>query len=221
LDGSDYLSIAGYFASDDGTDRADNSPDWMEQGNVAFVPMIFDGEVYRAQDPVELWTPYQGDWNVSPSGNIAVSRVSGIDDQYNAVQMGFQLSFVEKTVADDTYSFALKPAATICLNGGKTGISYNERFLATFHYVSEEDYAEFGYESPDAPGFRTLLDRGAGNIYVYDLLNGSKKRVTTMGPGQFAMFPHFRSDGWLYFLVRDSNSRKRYVVATDATILME
>ena len=27
-----------------------------------------------------------------------------------------------------------------------------------------------------------------------------------MNPGQYALYPHFRSDGWLYFLVRDINA---------------
>ena len=30
------------------------------------------------------------------------------------------------------------------------------------------------------------------------------------------MFPHFRSDGWFYFLVRDKNTNKEYAVASDA-----
>ena len=42
-----------------------------------------------------------------------------------------------------------------------------------------------------------------------------KKRVTKMAPNQFALFPHFRSDGWLYFLVVDKAARKYYVAASD------
>ena len=40
-------------------------------------------------------------------------------------------------------------------------------------------------------------------------------RITAMKPGQFALYPHFRSDGWLYFIVRDANGRKEYIVASD------
>ena len=29
-----------------------------------------------------------------------------------------------------------------------------------------------------------------------------------MKPGQYALFPHFRSDGWIYFLVRDKNNEQ-------------
>ena len=39
-------------------------------------------------------------------------------------------------------------------------------------------------------------------------------------PGEFALFPHFRSDGWIYFVVR-TIGQKEYFAATDATILRE
>jgi len=42
--------------------------------------------------------------------------------------------------------------------------------------------------------------------------------VTNVKAGQMAIFPHFRSDGWIYFLVRDLNSSKEYVVASDAAL---
>ena len=37
-----------------------------------------------------------------------------------------------------------------------------------------------------------------------------------MNPGQYALYPFFRSDGWIYFLVRDTSSHKEYAVASDA-----
>ena len=40
-----------------------------------------------------------------------------------------------------------------------------------------------------------------------------------MNPGQFALYPHFRSDGWMYFLVRDLNGAgKETLVATDVAL---
>ena len=45
---------------------------------------------------------------------------------------------------------------------------------------------------------------------------GFGRRITTMKAGQYALYPHFRSDGWIYCLVRDSNSHKEYAVASDA-----
>ena len=39
-----------------------------------------------------------------------------------------------------------------------------------------------------------------------------------MGPGQYALYPHFRSDGWLYFLVRDVNTGVEHLVASDLAL---
>jgi hypothetical protein len=54
---------------------------------------------------------------------------------------------------------------------------------------------------------------------VVDLLTHATTVVTRMNPGQYALYPHFRSDGWMYFLVRDSNTGVEHVVASDAAIL--
>ena len=45
-------------------------------------------------------------------------------------------------------------------------------------------------------------------------------KEAVMHAGQYALYPHFRSDGWIYFLVRDNNTHKEYVAATDAAIKM-
>jgi len=41
-----------------------------------------------------------------------------------------------------------------------------------------------------------------------------------MGSDQ-ALFPHFRSDGWFYFLVRVDGRGEEYIMASDAAIVME
>jgi hypothetical protein len=51
------------------------------------------------------------------------------------------------------------------------------------------------------------------------MLSGERKRITNMKPGQYAIFPHWRSDNWIYFLVRDKDSNKEYVVASDAALV--
>jgi hypothetical protein len=40
-----------------------------------------------------------------------------------------------------------------------------------------------------------------------------------MGGGQFALFPHFRSDGWIYFMALTENG-ERHIAATDAAIIL-
>ena len=69
-----------------------------------------------------------------------------------------------------------------------------------------------------AGGTDSILQQDSANIIVVDLLTGARTRVTTMQAGQYALFPHFRSDGWFYFLVRDSNTDKEYAVASDVAL---
>ena len=42
-----------------------------------------------------------------------------------------------------------------------------------------------------------------------------------MGPGQYALYPHFRSDGWMYYLVRDREAGREYIAASDAALVLE
>jgi hypothetical protein len=42
-----------------------------------------------------------------------------------------------------------------------------------------------------------------------------------MQPGQYALFPHFRSDNWIYAQIRDTNAAHEYTVASDAALLLE
>ena len=56
------------------------------------------------------------------------------------------------------------------------------------------------------------------NLYLIDLLTGARVRITHMAPGQYALYPHFRSDGWIYFLVMDNESGREYVGASDAAL---
>lgn len=55
---------------------------------------------------------------------------------------------------------------------------------------------------------------------IADLVTGKQLRVTRSRAGVFALYPHFRADGWLYFVVRDMNTRQEYVVASDVAIRM-
>jgi hypothetical protein len=191
----------------------------MEKGMLVIFPMIHDGTVFRRQPEITLWTPYQGDFGLSPSNLIAVSRISGVDADYKAKQMGFQFDFIEKNFEGDTVSYSLRKAATLCFKGGKGGFSFDERYFATYHYVDNEDFKDLGFADREDSGFQKLLEKGSSNIFAFDLKTGVNQRITNMGPGQFALFPHYRSDGWIYFLVHDANTKKRYMVATDASLV--
>jgi Tol biopolymer transport system component len=78
--------------------------------------------------------------------------------------------------------------------GAKPNISYDERFFVTHHY-----------------------EGGTSNIYIVDLRSGNSRRVTNMPADARALFPHFRSDGWFYFLVKQ-NDGAEFVVASDAAL---
>src|SRR5262249_10477208 len=99
-------------------------------------------------------------------------------------------------------------AAEICVPGMKASFSFDERFLVTHQYVdhSEADQANLPLKS--------------ANIMIVDLATGNQARITNSKAGVYALYPHFRADGWLYFIVRDMNTRTEYGDATDVALRM-
>ena len=89
------------------------------------------------------------------------------------------------------------------LAGGKAQLSFDERFLAVHQYVDAAD-------NPQG------LPANTSNIFVADLKTGRKYQVTKVAAGQKALYPHFRADGWLYFLVRESSGET--LVGSDIAI---
>jgi Tol biopolymer transport system component len=92
------------------------------------------------------------------------------------------------------------------------------------HYVEANDWMALGYASATDPGFVALRNSstgGAANIFLLELATGTVRRITTMQPGQYALYPHFRSDGWIYFIVRDRNRNREWMVAADAALALE
>jgi Tol biopolymer transport system component len=110
------------------------------------------------------------------------------------------------------------------VQGAKPAFSYDERFIAYHHYIgggdtADADARELGFTGADDPGFAEYTTQGASNIYILDLLTGRSTRVTTMGAGQYALYPFFRNDGWIYFIVRTLGTTREHVVASDAALL--
>ncbi len=56
----------------------------------------------------------------------------------------------------------------------------------------------------------------AQRIDLADLLTGERHQVTNMPEGTKALFPHFRSDGWIYFLMTGPDGDR--ALATDAVL---
>jgi hypothetical protein len=59
-----------------------------------------------------------------------------------------------------------------------------------------------------------MIKAGVSDIWYTDLLEGKSRRITNMSPGQLAVFPHFRADGWLQFMVKDKNQNKEFLAVT-------
>jgi hypothetical protein len=77
-----------------------------------------------------------------------------------------------------------------------------------------------GYTGASDPGFSAYLSQGAANVYLIDLVTGVRTRITNVAPGQYALFPHFRSDGWIYFIVRQPSGSGEIAVASDAALVI-
>ena len=210
---SDIFVVNGKFASDNpGLTASDRDhtltagPDAAIKIHVGVARGNDADEGYQIRQTAELPMPFKGDIMMSRTGLLTGSRVAGENGP-----LGYAVDKITFQPGADGYRFSMRQVGRICMPGNKANFSFDERFLTTHHYLTREDF-----DSDEA--FAPYKDKGAADIYVADFVTGKKMRVTHMAPGQFAVFPHFRSDGWLYFLVRDGNTRKEYVVATDAAI---
>jgi hypothetical protein len=220
LDGGDYLVVAGtsWMGDGGGYDSRDAPPEFDRFSTMTFTPLLHTGRRYEPLAPTTIILPYVGNMSISPANRLLVGVVSGRDNAGNTTHLGYRMYLVDRRQRGDGYDFAARQVGSVCTPGNKPMVSYDERMFTTYHYVDEDDYRELGYTSASDRGFQELLSVGAANIYVTDMLTGTTRRVTTMGPGQMALFPHFRSDGWLYFLLIDQRSSKRYILASDAAI---
>lgn len=220
LDGGDFFGIDSQFVSDDGgKDPTFSDPDasFTSNGYTDFTPAIFDGTKYVAKSRVRVAQPFEGDTVLSPSAKLVITRVSGPSER----QLGFVLRKVNATPSGSSYAIKTPEIARYCLSGGKPAFSYDERWIAFHHYVTDADAQELGFTGPSDPGFAEYKTKGASNLYLMDLRTGVPVRITNMQPGQYALFPHFRSDGWIYAQIRDANVAHEYTVATDAALIAE
>jgi hypothetical protein len=229
LDGSDYWVIHGSYTSDNGglDNPVLNNPSAAYEANstITLTPLANLGNGYEAQPSVRVPTPRQGDPMLSPSGNLLVTRIKGAElnideDLIAAEQAGYALYKLNKTQSGGNWSASLQDLGRICVQGGKPTFSFDERWMVFHRYVVAQDATELGFPNASAAGFGDYLERGSSNLYLVDLSSGAMHRLTNMPPGQFALFPHFRSDGWIYFVVR-TLAKNEYFVATDAALLIE
>ena len=161
---------------------------------------------YQVKQHATIPTPFKGDAMMSRSGLLVGTRVAGENGA-----LGYAVDKLQFSPGGEGYRFSIRQAGRICMPGNKANFSFDERFLTTHHYLTRADFESDAAWAP-------YKDKGAADIYLADFVTGAKTRITRMLPGQFAIFPHFRSDGWLYYLVRDANTQKEIVVASDSAI---
>ncbi|MBL8604963.1 MAG: hypothetical protein JNK72_23750 [Myxococcales bacterium] len=217
LEGNDYWTIDSQFESDDGghsaTLRNPRAP-FTSAARAKFNLMGNTGSGFTQRQTINVPMPFEGDATMSPSGLLVATRVAGP----SSTQLGYVLRRVNITQEGGQYSITLPEVARYCMTGSKATFSYDERFMVLHHYITDEDAAELGFTGADDPNFAEYRTRGGSNVYLVDLLSGQRTRLTNMRPGQYAHSPHFRADGWLYFMVRNAGTRVEYVVASDAPL---
>lgn len=193
LEGGDYFVINSQFTSDSGGGTSDPRATWGASARMKFTPMIFNGSTYEQLQQVSVDSPFEGDSVLSPSNRVVISRLSG----ENSETLGYVLRRVQATQFGSDYIINVDDVlGRVCMTGSKANISFDERFFVTHTY--EED--------------------GTANIWLVDLNDGSRHQVTDVEPGQLALFPHFRSDGWFYFLLREDGESRRSIVASDLAL---
>jgi hypothetical protein len=220
LGGGDFFAIDSEFVSDDGGhDLTQQDPDafFGPQAYADFTPMVFTGTTYQARPQVTVDQAYEGDSVLSPSTRLEITRVSDPNNR----QIGYVLRKVNTTPTGQSYAVSTPEIARYCLSGGKPAFSYDERWIVYHHYINGGDATELGFTGPGDPGFAQYLTLGGANLYLMELSTGVSQRITNVHPGQYALFPHFRSDGWIYADVRDTVAGHEYIVASDAALIRE
>ncbi len=231
VDGSDYWVAHGSYQSDNGGFAPvlrQPSAAFDNDSSTTLTTLLNTGNGFELGSAVRLATPHQGDPTLSPSGKLLVLRVKGQEfnttvsgiDIVAAEQSGYALYAVEPAEDAGKSSASLRDLGRICLAGSKATFSYDERWLIFHRYVTAEDATELGFSGPDDPGFAEYLESGASDLILVDLLSGAAQRITSMQPGQYALFPHFRSDGWIYFVVRTIDGAE-WFAASDAALVLE
>jgi hypothetical protein len=234
LDGGDYWVVHGSYESDSGgfePTLEDPSAAFEADSSLTLTPMLNQGNGFEVGSAVRLLTPRQGDPMLSPSGGLAVLRAKGKEvqtteggfDVVKAEQSGYTLYRVTTGApaqGSSAPTASLQNLGSVCLQGGKAMFSLDERWLVFHHYVGAFDAVALGFTGPNDPGFAQYKTKGASNLYLVDLLTGAVQRITSVAPGQYALFPHFRSDGWIYFVVRTIEGDE-YFAASDAALVSE
>ncbi len=219
----DYWTVSGNFNSDNGAQQnpthREPYADFGSGEHVGLTPMVHTGTAFTPASTLDFAVPYEGDFSMSPSSQLIVSRLaSGAADRH------MKAFVIHKVVATPDgaggYTATIPEVGRFCMRGAKPSFSLDERWMILHHYVDDESAVNLGFTGPDDPGFAAYKSSGAANIFLVDMTTGARTRITTMKPGQYALYPHFRADGWIYFMVRTLGTSHEYIVASDAALVL-
>ena len=210
LDGSLFFMATGVHTNDSGSGSGPISADFGSGATTTLSPMFNNGTAYVHGTDISVPVPNEGDQQMSPSNTLLITRFGSTSST-----AGYHIRTVTPTITPPTtaggvasVSVQTKTIGTICIAGGKPQMSFDERFIAVHQYVDQN-------ANPQG------LPTNSSNIFVVDLKTGNTVQVTKMGAGQRALYPHFRADGWLIFVVRDSVANKETLVASDVVLRMQ
>jgi hypothetical protein len=180
LGGGDHFVINSQFTSDPAGSGSDNpTADFVADAEIQITPMAFDGTKYTQKSQVTVTSPFKGDSVLSPSSRLVISRLAGP----GGTQLGFAIDRITLTPSGTTYDISLDEIATYCVApASKPSISFDEKWAVYHRYEGDK-----------------------ANLYLLNLTNGTETKITNMSAGQQAVFPHFRSDGLIYFLVKKTS----------------
>lgn len=227
LDGSDYWAIdsvsAGTMSAtydNGGHERTNDNPSvatFSSSGARSQVRFFVNtGTTFEPVSASRINHPYEGDAVISHSTGLVLTRQAGASGQ-----LGFSTHLLESIGTGAERELVMTLGGRYCtLPGGKPGFSFDERFFVYHHYIenTDADAMALGFTGTDDAGFAPYRTQGGGNIYLVDQATGDAYRITNMAPGQYAFSPHFRSDGWIYYMVRTAGTNSEYVVANDAAL---
>jgi hypothetical protein len=206
LDNTLALMSTGTHVNDDAEEtHVGPLPGFDAAARTILTPMLSDGNTYVPQRNITLSLPFEGDQALSPSNKLLVTRFGTATGK-----RGFRVRRLDVTStpgtggAAPTISATSETIGTICVGGTKPNVSFDERFIVTHQYVD--------------PAEGTGLPSSSSNIVLMDLKTGEVVRLTKMANRQYAFAPHFRADGWIYFVVRDIAAGKETLVASDAAV---
>ncbi len=217
LDGGDHWVVNSVWAGDPGGGLVD-PPVFSDAGSSVTLLRYTNtgtGTAFEDGGRVSVVTPWEGNAVISPTMRLLVGQLADA----SGAPLGYVLHRIDLTRGADgrVTSAALPEIARYCVPGGKAAFSLDDRWLVTHHRATDADAVDLGFTGADDPAFAAL--RGVSNVYLIDLVTGRETRVTNMRPGQEALFPHFRSDGWIYFIVR-TGALPEVLVASDAALVL-